>query len=77
VFILNADWRKIRLAPDLPELNYWRKSERVCIVLGGTSVRRLSREFSEGGSISGVDCTHIYICTVDADSREASRTTID
>jgi hypothetical protein len=41
--------------------NYWRKSERVSTVLGGTSVRRLSRELSEGGAISGVD-TRIYIC---------------
>ena len=61
LFILNGDWRKIRLAPDLPELNYWRKSGRVCTVLGGISGRRLSRELIEGGAISGVDCTHIYI----------------
>jgi hypothetical protein len=65
-------------------------------ILGGISGRRLSRQLSEDGAISGVDCTHIYVCryvwmcmyvvcvcvclcvhTVDADSREASRTPND
>ena len=62
VFILSADWRKIRLAPDLPERNCWRKSGRDCTILGGISGRRLSRQLSEDGAISGVDCTHIYVC---------------
>jgi len=31
-------------------------------ILGGISGRRLSRQLSEGGAISGVDCTHMYVC---------------
>ena len=72
-----SDWCKIRLALNLPELNYWRKSGHVCTVLGAISGLILSQGLSEGGAISGVDCTHVYICTIDDDSLEASRTPND